>query len=129
MGTMKGASMGVRCIRFLRQAHQWLAKLPWLGLLLLWNGVGGALSVYAFLVIILEQYAIRLPDPPEWCVAVFFFFWFLPMPFTTLGVIVRLWSSRQSPVSKLLLLYSLVVFAVWTDWIVLFVTAMVSNMR
>ena len=61
--------------------------------------------------------------------AVLFWLWFLPMPITTLAVIAGLWRNRTMYRSRVLLLCSLVVLAVWGELIVLFVTLVVNTMR
>jgi hypothetical protein len=129
--------VGVSCIPLLRQAifttaerngppktRRWVTRVPWVGLLLIWNGIGGLVVLSGILSIILSvQFSIRLFDPwdgapPNWCIAVlswlWFWLWVLPMPFTTLGVVIFLWRSRQDFVSRMLLLYCLVVFALWS---------------
>ena len=123
------------CLPLLRQAifmtderneppktRKWLTKLPWLGLLLTWNGLGAILALYVILAVILSvQHSISVPDPPGWCKTVFFCLWFLPIPFTTLGVITFLWRSRGTTMSKVLLLYSSAIFVVWSSLVAMFI--------
>ena len=125
--------ISICCIPLLRRAiftkaeknkplelQQWLVKIPWLGLILIWNGLGGLLALYVNLSVILYvQYLIGFPKPPEWFGIVFFWLWFIPMPFTTLGVTIILWRNRRTSRSKALLLYSLVIFALWSYLIVM----------
>lgn len=122
--------VAVCCIPLLRRAilttkernkpskmQKWLRKVPWLGLFLIWNGLGGILVVCFILSTIQSvQHSIRFPDSPVWGMAVAFFYllWFLTMPFTTLGVTLFLWRSRRTSMSKVLLLYSLVIFVLWS---------------
>ncbi len=127
--------IGISCMPLLRRAiftkaernkpaelQQWLVKFPWLGLILIWNGLGGLLALYIILWVILSvQYLISFPEPPIWCGIVFFWLWFIPMPFTTVGVTAFLWKSRGTARSKVLLLYSLVIFALWSYLIVMVV--------
>jgi hypothetical protein len=123
--------LGVSCVPLLRRTvktQQRLARVPWLGLLLVWNGIGALLAIdFALSVILFFQHAITFATPPPWCLAVLFWLWFLPMPFTTLGVIVFLWRSHRTSMSMILLLYSLVVFAVWSGLIAMLVTFVVSQ--
>lgn len=119
--------VGVSCVPVLRRTIK-MPKVLWLGLLLVWNGVGALLVIeVALSEILFLQHSITFPTPPPWCIAAFFWLWFLPMPFTTFGVIVLLWRSRKTSMSKVLLLYSLVVFAVWSELIVTLVAFVVSQ--
>jgi hypothetical protein len=98
--------------------------IPWFGLLLIWNSLGG-LCAFCFDVfcILVSRYSIGIPLPPEWCgpcLGAFFWFWFLPLPFTTLGVSIFLWRSRKTTKSKLMLLLSFVNFALWSGLIAMF---------
>lgn len=107
--------VGVSCLPLLRhvvKTQQWPASVPWLGVVLVWNDVGALLAMVALLEFAL-QHLITFPEPLLWCIAVFWWVWFLPMPFTSLGVAVVLGSNRSTLKSKLLLLYSFVIFAVW----------------
>jgi hypothetical protein len=105
--------IGVSCVPLFRRARRlkrWLAKVPWLPVLLVWNGLGGLVVLFVLCEI---DFANSLPETPEWLMAVFFWLWFLPMPFTTLGATVVLWKGRKTFVSRVLLLYCWVVFAFW----------------
>ena len=63
-----------------------VGRIPWRGLLLIWNCVGACVALYGILAIGLEQPRITLPEPPDWFNPVFMCLWFLPMPFTTFVV-------------------------------------------
>ena len=125
--------LSVCCIPLFRRTvrtQRWLMQVPWLGLLLTWNGLGAILALYAILAAILYvQRSITFSTPPDWCVAVFFWLWCLPTPFTTLGVIVLLWRSRRTSTSRRLLLYCLVILAVWSDLIAMFVAFVATQGR
>lgn len=128
------------CLPLLRQAifttdepndppktRKWLSKLPWLGLLLTWNSLGAVLALYVIVAVILSiQYSISIPDPPGWCKTVFFCLWFLPMPFTTLGVTTLLRRSRGTTMSKVLLIYSSVIYAVWSILVAIFIAFLLT---
>jgi hypothetical protein len=105
------------------KARPWLAKFPWLPLLLTWNSVGALCALYGILSV---QFPIRTPDVPDWCKALFFWLWFLPMPFATLGSTILLWRDRGTLLSRLLLLHSFVLFALWSGLVAMFVACMVS---
>ena len=110
------------------KTRNWLARVPWLGLLLIWNGLGGLLALYAILFVILsDRYLIELPFPLDWPIVFLWFFWlwFLPMPFSTGGLIIFLWRSRRTSTSKVLLLYTLVILALWSTLVAMFVAFMV----
>jgi hypothetical protein len=103
------------------ELQQWLVKFPWLGLILIWNGLGGLFALCVILSVIPSvQYLISFPEPPIWCGG-FFWLWFMTLPFTTLGVTVFLWRSRGTSMSKALLLYSLVILALWIYLIMMLV--------
>ena len=123
--------LSICCIPLFRQTvrtQRWLVQVPWLALLLTWNGLGAILALYAILAAILSvQHSITFSTPPNWCVAVFFWLWCLPTPVTTLGVIVLLWRSRRTSMSRGLLLYCLVILAVWSDLIAMFVAFVESQ--
>ena len=94
---------------------KWLTRALWLGFVLIWNGVGGLLALYAILAVILNRYySIGITEPPAWLVPTFFWLWFLPMPFTTCGAVIFLWRRRTTVGAKWLLLYALVIFALWS---------------
>ena len=105
------------------ETHQWLTRMPWLDFAMIWNGLGALFALYLIIFIILYiQYSINLPDPPTWCMIFFFWLWFLPMPITNLGAIVVLWRSRTIPKSRVLILYSIVIFVLWSSLILMFVS-------
>ena len=99
---------------------EWLAQVPWAGMILIWNGLGTALTLCAILSIIMSyRYSIRFPYIPSRCMSAFFWLWFLPMPFVTVGSVAFLWRSRGTVVSKALLFHSLVVFVLWSCLVVM----------
>ena len=68
-----------------------------------------------------HYYAIEIAEPPPWLLASFFWLWFLPMPFTTLGTVVFVWKRHTIAGATWLLVYSLAIFALWSTLIAMFV--------
>jgi hypothetical protein len=117
--------MGVCCVPMLRRAR-WLANVPWFGLLLLWNALGGVIALCIILATILpvqDPTNFLLPRPLGWCFAAFvwlwFWLWLLPMPLTTLVATVGLWGSRKTLRGRVLLLGSAVAFILWIGLVVI----------
>jgi len=103
----------------------------WTSLFLIWNGLGALLVLYIELgcwVILLMQLTTETRPPPiflgDFLGAFLWLCWVPSLPFTTLGVTIVLWRSRQTEISRVLLLYSGVVLVLGGELILLAIVSL-----